>query len=201
LCSSSNGTHIGVLVALGRRWVWEAVRSRDGYAALGLKDVFATKEEALRSSRVRLLRNFVTFLMDRRFTMAMAPDAPLGASPAKKPHIDQARSPNRARTLPTIPEQQAVTPARDQEAVDLANAQEWRAEHTTRIDKAIIVDRILDLLAGEEDDYDGMTFTASVLLEYLELMESGTSADRLHDSTARAGQLLAPEYTVCSRVP
>lgn len=64
------------------------MRSREGYAALGLKDVFATKEEALRSSRVRLLRNFVTFLVDKRIAVAMAPDAPLGASPAKKPHID-----------------------------------------------------------------------------------------------------------------
>lgn len=52
-----------------------------------------------------------------------------------------------------------MTPERDQEAVDLANAQEWRAEHTARIDKAIIFDQILDLLEGEEDDYDGMTFT------------------------------------------
>ena len=33
------------------------------------------------------------------------------------------------------------------------------------------------------------------------LARAGTSADRLHDSAARAGQLLAPEHTVCSRVP
>ena len=41
-----------------------------------------------------------------------------------------------------------MTPAQGQEAVKRAKAQEWRAEHTARIHKAIIFDRILDLRTG-----------------------------------------------------
>ena len=97
MCSLSDGAHIGVPVALWRRCVWETVRLSEGYAALGLKDVFATKVEALRSSRVRLSRNSVTYLMDKRIAVAMAPDAPLGASPATKSRTKPGRPSVRAR--------------------------------------------------------------------------------------------------------
>lgn len=78
----------------------ELVRSNGEYARLGFRSVFATKEDALRTFRVRAFRHFVTYVMDRRLVTGAGP-APLGASPAPTPNASPAkagRPPKRGRT-------------------------------------------------------------------------------------------------------
>ena len=94
--NNPNTSEGGVVLTLQRRTHRRAnsprqtVYSNGGYAKL-YKGFYATEEEALRTSRVRAFRHYVTYLMDKRFTLVTKPNAPLEASPAPTPHTSPAK--------------------------------------------------------------------------------------------------------------
>ncbi len=182
----------------------DKVRSNEGFArALGFKGFYETKQEAMRMYRERHFRHYVTYRMDKRFKLETNPNALPEGSPAPTPHASPAKAGRpRKRQRPTI------TPlVPDAVNEELITGQEWRAKMMARLRRALVLNRIADLLPGppgHEEDYDEEAIhitrlRAMVLLEYLQLIEAGTTADKLHDLATQAGQLLAPDYTVTDR--
>ena len=85
--------------------------SNEAFAALGYEGFYASEEEALRTSRVRAFRRYVTYLMDKRFTLARKPQMHRWKHPLHRPltparprpaaHASEraSRSPRPCRTL------------------------------------------------------------------------------------------------------
>ena len=143
--NNPNTSEGGVVLTLQRRTHRRANRPRQtvysngGYAKL-YKGFYATEEEALRTSRVRAFRHYVTYLMDKRFTLVTKPNAPLEASPAPTPHTSPAkrgRPCKRVRpTMPPNPEPQEATATVDEE---LTTAQECLSKQMARLRKALVL--------------------------------------------------------------